>query len=96
MTAWEGKRTITVVTACMTRDGLPTFVVNEAEVAFEEYENGIHYYIVEADLLEAGYDEPFVHFDEFEAPRFLHVAVKLSLGMPVVGNSIPHLSSEET
>lgn len=85
MQQWQGKRKITVVTACMTRDGLPTFAVNEAEVRFEEYENGIHYYQVEADLMEAGYEEPFVHFDEFEAPRFLHVAVKLSLGIPVVG-----------
>lgn len=88
MPPWQGTREITVVTACMTHEGLPAFAVNEAEVTFDEYENGIHYYHVEADLMEAGYDEPYVHFDEFEAPRFLHVAVKLSLGIPVVGHPI--------
>ena len=93
---WQGKRKITVVTACMTREGLPTFAVNEAEVEFEEYENGIHYYLVEADLLEAGYEDPFVHFDEIEAPRFLHVAVKLSLGIPIVGHPVNGTYPEES
>ena len=95
MQQWQGTRKITVVTACMTHEGLPAFAINEADVTFEEFENGIHYYHVEADLMEAGYEEPFVHFDETEAPRFLHVAVKLSLGIPVVGEPISNSSLEE-
>ena len=72
----SGKRPITVVTACMRADGTPDFALTEVEVTTEEAENGIHYYLVEADLLEAGYEEPFVHYDEDESPAFLFPAVK--------------------
>jgi hypothetical protein len=79
MAQWEGKRNIAIVTACMTAAGTPTFVMNEVEVTQDEAENGIHYYLVESELLIAGYEEPFVHFDEDEAPAFLHPAVRESL-----------------
>ena len=81
MPPWEGKRAVTVVTACMRADGLPGFAVTRVEVTREEYEEGIHYYLAAADLLEAGYDEPFVHFDEGEAPPFLLPAVTEHLGL---------------
>lgn len=80
---WQGKQAIAVVSACMTRQGSPTFVCNEVEVTAEEAENGIHFYLIEADLLEAGYEEPFVHFDAVEAPAFLHPAVRRYLGLPI-------------
>jgi len=83
MPAWEGKRTIAVVTACMTAQGLPAFVLNEVEVTHDEAANAIHYYLVEADLLMAGYEEPFVHFAEGEGPEFLHPAVRQYLGLPL-------------
>ena len=70
------KRTIAIVTACMRRDGLPDFALNHVEVTQEQLENGIHYYLVEAILLESGFEEPFTHFDETEAPSFLHPAVR--------------------
>jgi hypothetical protein len=70
------KRPITVVTACMCADGSPDFVLTQVEVTHAEAENGIHYYLVEAELLEAGYEEPFVHFDEDESPAFLLPAVR--------------------
>ena len=60
-------------------DGTPAFALNEVAVTQDEAENGIHYYLVEADLLEAGFEEPFVHFDEDEAPAFLHPAVRQRL-----------------
>src|SRR5438093_6109572 len=81
MSQWEGSRRIAVVSACMKADGTPNFVLNEVEVTQEEAENGIHYYLVEAELLEDGYEEPFVHFDSDEAPDFLHPAVRKHLGL---------------
>ena len=76
----SSSRPISVVTACMNSSGLPEFALTTVEVTQEEQENGVHYYLVEADLLEAGYEEPFVHFDEMEAPPFLHAAVRRHLG----------------
>ena len=35
-----------------------------------------HYYLAESELLELGYEEPFVHFTEDEAPAFLFPAVE--------------------
>jgi hypothetical protein len=82
MTAWQGKRPITVVTACMSADGTPDFALNTVEVTHEEYENGVHYDLVEDQLADAGYDEPFVHYDPFESPAFLHAAVRQYLNVP--------------
>ena len=76
MSNQSGKRPVVVVSACMRSDGLPDFVLTEVEVTAEQLENGIHYYQVEAELLEAGYEEPFVHFAEDEGPAFLFPAVK--------------------
>lgn len=96
MTAWEGKRTVAVVSACMTRDGSPTFVLNEVEVTQDEVEDGIHYYLVEADLLEAGYEEPYVHFADTESPAFLHPAVREFLGRsPLMPEPLITVASEE-
>jgi hypothetical protein len=80
MPPWEGKRLLVVVTACMGADGLPTFALTEVEVTHDEYENGHHYDLVSDELAGARYDEPFVHFDPFEAPAFLHPAVREYLG----------------
>lgn len=95
MAAWPGKRLITVVTACMRSDGLPTFALNEVVVTSEEADNGIHYYVAEGQLLSAGYEEPMVHFGEDEPPAFLHAAVRDYLGLPAVTASTPPVPSEE-
>lgn len=71
MSVLTEKQRVTVVTACMTSTGLPTFAITEVEVTPDEIENGIQYYFAEADLLQAGYEEPFVHFSASEAPPFL-------------------------
>jgi hypothetical protein len=76
MSATEEKLRVTLVTACMTAPGLPAFAMTEVEVTQDEIDNGIHYYLAEADLLQAGYEEPFVHFTMDEAPPFLFPAVK--------------------
>jgi hypothetical protein len=78
----EEKHRIAVVSACMNRDGTPALALTEVEITAEEAENGIHYYLVEGELLEAGYEEPFVHFDQGEGPPFLHPTVRQYLGLP--------------
>lgn len=81
MSNWLEKRTIPIVSACMKRDGKPDLALNEVTVTQEEAENGIQYYLAEACLLEAGFEEPFVHFQLEESPAFLHPAVRLYLGL---------------
>lgn len=72
-------RPVAVVTACRNAGGSPEFVLTTVAVTPAQQDNGIHYYLVEADLLEDGYEDPFVHFDEHEAPPFLHPAVRRHL-----------------
>jgi hypothetical protein len=75
-------RPVAIVTACMQADGRPTFALNEVQATPEQIENGLHYYFAEAQLLEDGFEEPFVHFDQAESPAFLHAAVRAHLGLP--------------
>jgi hypothetical protein len=65
-----------VVTACMTRQGTPTFVLTSVAVTEEELRNGIQYDLADSQLLIDGYEEPFVHFDQDEAPPFLLPGVR--------------------
>src|SRR5262249_3712604 len=92
----EGKQSVTVVTACMTRDGLPDLVLTEVAVTPEEFDNGVHFYLVEARLAEGGYEEPYVHFADREAPAFLIPAVRQYLAAsPDVIPFTPVPSSKE-
>ena len=87
------KRRMAVVSACMKPDGTPAFARNEVVVSQDEIDNGIHYYLAEAQLMIDGYEEPYVHFDETEAPPFLHPAVERYLGQAcVAANPTPALS----
>ena len=45
------RQIIAVVSACMQRDGRPTFAHTQVSVTPEEAEDGLHYYLVEAELL---------------------------------------------
>ena len=93
----SNQRTIAVVSACMRGDGEPTFVMTEVVVNDEEFENGVHYYLVEAELLKRGFEEPFVHFTETEAPVFLHDAVRQLLDLPpAVAEPIIHARKEKS
>ena len=73
------KHPVTVISACMRPDGLPDFALTQVEVTDEQAENGLHLYFAEAELLQAGYEEPFVHFPAGEAPAFLLPAVRAHL-----------------
>jgi len=70
------RRERTIVTACMTRQGTPTFVLTRVAVTEEELSNGIQYALVESQLFIDRYEEPFCHFDQDEAPPFLIPAVR--------------------
>lgn len=82
MKQWEGKRAVAVVTACLNANGTPDFDFNEVDVTQEEFENGVHCDLVEERLADAGYEEPYLHFDDAASPSFLHPAVRQYLGMP--------------
>jgi hypothetical protein len=77
----QSKIRLAVVTACTRSDGLPDFALNDVQVTKEEYENGVHYDLVEELLIEQEYEEPFVHFDQRDAPAFLLPAVRQYLGI---------------
>ena len=85
MSAANVTRTIAIVTACMHSDGTPTFARTEVEATEDQAQNGIHYYLAEAQLLAQGYEEPMVHFSESEAPAFLFPAIQeyLAVDCPV-------------
>jgi hypothetical protein len=91
----QDKQPITVVSAVMRADGQPDFALTEVEVTADERANGVHYSLVEADLVQAGYDEPFVHFAPEESPPFLHPAVRQYLGLPPVEDRQPQPALSE-
>jgi hypothetical protein len=77
----EEKLPVTIVSACMRADGLPTFAITEVEVTREEQEEGVQYQLAYERLLDLGYEEPFVHFAPQEAPPFLFPSVRELLGL---------------
>jgi len=77
----------------MRGDGLPAFARTEVEVTDDQAENGVHYYLAEAELLEQGYEEPMVHFSADEAPAFLFPAIDEYLAVDA-GVEIQSLSEE--
>jgi hypothetical protein len=90
------QRPIAVVTACMRPDGTPAFALCEVAATPEEAANGLHYYLAEAELTLAGYEEPFVHVDQREAPAFLHAALRRHLGLaPAITDPTSSAVSEE-
>ena len=81
MSARSDEYPMAIVTACMNPNGTPDFAWTEVTVTLEQAENGVHYALAEVQLLEQGYEEPFVHFGAEEAPAFLHPAVRQYLGL---------------
>jgi hypothetical protein len=81
MSNLSDRRSMTVVSAVMTADGTPGFALTTVLVTAEESANGRHYELVEAQLVDNDYEEPFVHFDQDESPAFLHKAVRQYLGL---------------
>ena len=82
MSPWSGRRPVAVVTACTSAAGLPDFALTRVDVTHPEYEGGVHLDLVAQRLTEAGYQGPFIHFDEADGPAFLFPAVKRYLGRP--------------
>jgi hypothetical protein len=80
MSVGTSKRKRTVVTACLNAGGMPDFALTEVEVTDTDYANGSHHDLVAQRLVAAGYEAPFVHYDEEDAPAFLVPAVRHYLG----------------
>jgi hypothetical protein len=76
----------------MRHDGTPAFVRTQVEVTADQAENGIHYYLAEAQLFGQGFEEPMVHFSQEEAPAFLFPAVEEHLA---VASAIQNLTLAE-
>src|SRR2546425_408628 len=76
MQPWPGQRMLAIVTACLNAVGSPDLTLTEVEVSHAEYEDGVHCEQVEDRLTAAGYTEPFLHFDEGHAARFLAPVVR--------------------
>jgi hypothetical protein len=74
----------------MTAAGLPAFAVTEVEVTAAEAAEGVQYDLASGRLLAAGFEEPFVHFDEGEAPPFLLPAVRAWLRAACAREPQPH------
>jgi hypothetical protein len=79
----------------MNANGTPDFGFNEVDVTRDEYENGVHIDLVEERLFAAGYEGPFVHFADREAPHFLHAAVRHYLGLSRRGATLNHAKRKE-
>ena len=73
---WPGKRTLTVVTACLNAAGSPDLALTEVEVTHDEYTDGVHCELVEKQLIADGYEEPFVCFDDGPAAHLLVPVVR--------------------
>jgi hypothetical protein len=72
-----GKRSLAIVTACLNAAGAPDLTLTEVDVTYAEYADGVHCERVEEQLITAGYEEPFLHFDEGQPTRFLVPAVRV-------------------
>jgi hypothetical protein len=66
---------MTIVSACINGAGQPDFALSIVTVRPDD-PCGVDYDALEDDLRERGYECPFVHFDETDAPAFLIPAVK--------------------
>ena len=69
-------RTCTVVSACINAAGRPDFALSTIAVTSSEPKTELSLDALEDNLRERGYECPFVHFDETEAPPFLIRAVR--------------------
>lgn len=56
--------TIRCVLACRNSEGAPDLFPAIVDCTQEQYDNGEHYEAVESSASEAGYEEPYLCFDE--------------------------------
>ena len=83
-------------TACLNAGSIPDFAITQVEVTHEEHANGVHCDRVEELLLEEGYEEPFLHYDDFDAPAFLVPVVRRYFGLPMNATTrLSRISEEE-
>ena len=71
-----------MITARRYAAGSPDFALTVVQVTPAQFANGVHDDCVEERLAAVGYEKPWVHFDDREAPGFLILAVKQYLNLP--------------
>lgn len=75
-----GKRTITVVAACV-KAGKPALVLNEVTTDQARIEEGYHIRVTRNKLEREGYEAPFLMWDEHDAPPFLIPGIRAHLNI---------------
>ncbi|WP_073664165.1 MULTISPECIES: hypothetical protein [Pseudomonadota] len=70
-------KTHRIAVACRNASGMPDLPIFTVTTTKEEYDLGIHYDKAEALADEAGYEGPFVCFDDTEHAAILAAAVRL-------------------
>lgn len=88
-------KNILIAVACRNASGMADMPVFPVETTAEEYELGIHYDRAEALAEDAGYEPPFVCFDDAERGHILAAARELNLVAQVVAVDVAdeHLRS---
>ncbi len=77
-------KTLHIAVACRNASGMADMPIFTVTVTDEEYDLGIHYEKAEASAEEAGYEKPFVCFDDAEQDAILSAARTLDLVPQVV------------
>jgi hypothetical protein len=77
--------TLCIAVACRKASGMSVLPVFRIAVTDEEYDLGLHYEQAEALAETAGYEGPFVSFDDAEQDAILSAARTLASVSPVAG-----------
>jgi hypothetical protein len=83
----DSARDVVLIAACRNGDGNPDFAVVVVHCTQDSVRSGLHYDEAALLLEDAGYEEPFVFFDENNAPDWLKANVTRRIardGVPAV------------
>lgn len=81
-------KTILIAVACRNASGMADMPRFTVEVSEDEYDLGVHFDKAETMAKEAGYEAPFVSFDDVERGAILKAAMELELVPRVVAVEI--------
>lgn len=77
-------KTLRIAVACRNASGMADMPIFTVTITDEEYDLGIHYEKAEASAVDAGYEKPFVCFDDAEQDAILSATRTLDLVPQVV------------
>lgn len=70
---------VRIIAACRNSDGGPDFAVVTVDCSPGSVRDGAHFELAAARLDELGFQEPFIFFDQFQAPDWLKAGVQSSV-----------------